>query len=184
MAAMARAVRLGTYAGVELLSPLIRLTKTEIVRRGVELGVDLSRTWSCYKGGEVHCGRCGTCVERREAFHLAGVTDPKKAFSLVELSDQYAYQQPLWAEGLGLADEGKGGAWLLDGGNEAMNVNCSGGMLGGNPLILGGLARVAEAALQLWGKAGDNQVPAPKSAVVQGLTGPAGQFQSVLVLES
>jgi len=123
-------------------------------------------------------------VAAKRAYDMAGVTDPKKAFSLVELSDQYAYQQPLWAEGLGLADEGKGSAWLLEGGNEAMNVNCSGGMLGGNPLILGGLARVAEASLQLWGKAGENQVPGPKSALVQGLTGPAGQFQSVLVLES
>jgi 7-cyano-7-deazaguanine synthase len=54
----------------------VGLTKSAIVRRGAELGVDFGRTWSCYKGGEVHCGTCGTCVERREAFHLAGVPDP------------------------------------------------------------------------------------------------------------
>jgi 7-cyano-7-deazaguanine synthase len=40
------------------------------------LGVDFSQTWSCYKGGEIHCGVCGTCVERREAFHLADFKDP------------------------------------------------------------------------------------------------------------
>jgi len=54
------------------------LTKAGIVRRAVELGVDLSRTWSCYKGLDLHCGTCGTCVERREAFILAGVPDPTR----------------------------------------------------------------------------------------------------------
>ena len=63
-------------AEVALHTPFLRLTKAEIVRRGAELGVPFADTWSCYKGGAVHCGRCGTCVERREAFHLAGVTDP------------------------------------------------------------------------------------------------------------
>ena len=76
LAPMAEAMRSGTYAGVELRRPFVGLTKSAIVRRGAELGVDFGRTWSCYKGGEVHCGTCGTCVERREAFHLAGVPDP------------------------------------------------------------------------------------------------------------
>ena len=49
---------------------------TLIARRGAELGVDFSKTWSCYVGGELHCGECGTCVERREAFLLAGLPDP------------------------------------------------------------------------------------------------------------
>lgn len=76
MEAMAAAIRLGTYAEIELLRPFIDCRKEDIARRGAELGVDFSRTWSCYKGGEIHCGRCGTCVERREAFRLAGVDDP------------------------------------------------------------------------------------------------------------
>lgn len=76
MAAMADAIRLGTYAGLELLRPFIAMTKAGIVRRGRERGVDYARTWSCYVGGETHCGECGTCVERREAFLLAGVPDP------------------------------------------------------------------------------------------------------------
>jgi 7-cyano-7-deazaguanine synthase len=76
MRAMGEAIRLGTYAGIELLRPFIDLTKAQIARRGHELGVDFSKTWSCYKGGAIHCGTCGTCVERREAFMLAGVPDP------------------------------------------------------------------------------------------------------------
>ena len=76
MDAMAEAVRLGTYAGISLLRPFIGMSKAEIAKRGAELGVDFSRTWSCYKGGGGHCGRCGTCVERREAFVLAGISDP------------------------------------------------------------------------------------------------------------
>ena len=76
MQAMGDAMRLGTYAGIRLLRPFIAMTKGNIVTEGVRLGVDFARTWSCYKGGDVHCGRCGTCVERREAFQLAGVPDP------------------------------------------------------------------------------------------------------------
>lgn len=76
MQAMAEAIRLGTYAEVRLLRPFIHLDKAGIARRGRELGVDFARTWSCYKGGDVHCGTCGTCVERREAFQLAGLPDP------------------------------------------------------------------------------------------------------------
>jgi 7-cyano-7-deazaguanine synthase len=76
MRAMGDAMRLGTYAQVQLLRPFIAMTKGEIAATGAGLGVNLARTWSCYKGGEVHCGRCGTCVERREAFAQAGLADP------------------------------------------------------------------------------------------------------------
>src|SRR5436190_3992285 len=76
MQAMSDAIRLGTYAGVEVLRPFITMTKAEIAARGAALGVDFAQTWSCYKGGAIHCGTCGTCVERREAFLLAGLDDP------------------------------------------------------------------------------------------------------------
>ena len=79
MTAMHEAIRLGTYAGIEVLRPFITLTKADIVRRGLELGVDFARTWSCYEGGARPCGQCGTCVERREAFRLAGIPDPAGA---------------------------------------------------------------------------------------------------------
>lgn len=76
MQGMAAAMEEGTYARIRLLRPFIAMDKTAIARRGVELGIDFAETWSCYKGGETHCGLCGTCVERREAFLLAGLTDP------------------------------------------------------------------------------------------------------------
>lgn len=76
MRAMSDAMRLGTYAGIQLLRPFIAMNKAQIASAGVKLGVDFGRTWSCYKGGAVHCGTCGTCVERREAFIDAGVPDP------------------------------------------------------------------------------------------------------------
>ena len=74
--AMRRAIECGTYAGITILCPFQSETKADIIRHGHALGVDFSQTWSCYKGGEHHCGTCGTCVERREAFLLAGVNDP------------------------------------------------------------------------------------------------------------
>lgn len=76
MGALAEAMRLGTYAGVQLLRPFIHLNKAGIAAEGARLGVDFARTWSCYQGGEIHCGKCGTCIERREAFVLAGFKDP------------------------------------------------------------------------------------------------------------
>ncbi len=82
MQAMGDAMRLGTYAEVELIRPFIDKTKADIVKRGIELGVDYAQTWSCYVGGETHCGACGTCVERREAFLLAGVDDPTSYLTL------------------------------------------------------------------------------------------------------
>ena len=76
MQAMGDAIRLGTYAEVALQRPFIDMRKEDIAVRGAELGVDFSMTWSCYKGGEIHCGVCGTCVERKEAFERAGMEDP------------------------------------------------------------------------------------------------------------
>ena len=64
------------YAAVSLYAPYVDISKADIVTDGVASGTPFAETWSCYKGGQNHCGRCGTCVERREAFHLAGVTDP------------------------------------------------------------------------------------------------------------
>lgn len=74
--AISDATQAGTYVGVEVVAPYTQLTKTEIVKRGAQLGIDYAETWSCYKGGNVHCGKCGTCVERHEAFVLAGLPDP------------------------------------------------------------------------------------------------------------
>ena len=75
VSAMDEAIRQGTYADVRLLAPYTNITKTDIALRGKALGIDYSETWSCYKGGLHHCGRCGTCTERREALAAAGIQD-------------------------------------------------------------------------------------------------------------
>ncbi len=64
------------YADVKLYTPFVHIPKSDIVLEGAKVNTPFADTWSCYKGGETHCGRCGTCVERREAFEIAGVKDP------------------------------------------------------------------------------------------------------------
>ena len=74
--AMAEAMRLCDWKTVKLIRPFIDWTKSDIVFRGAQLNVPFEKTWSCYKGGSIHCGRCGTCVERQEAFELSNIEDP------------------------------------------------------------------------------------------------------------
>lgn len=74
--AMSETMRLGTYKGILIDAPYTSLTKTDIAKIGKSLGIDYSKTYSCYKGGEKHCGKCGTCVERKEALRDAGIEDP------------------------------------------------------------------------------------------------------------
>jgi 7-cyano-7-deazaguanine synthase len=74
--ALGNAIRLADWHPVDLHCPFIEMTKAEIVKLGASLNVDFSATWSCYEEGETHCGKCGTCFERQEAFSLAGVLDP------------------------------------------------------------------------------------------------------------
>ncbi|WP_041736623.1 7-cyano-7-deazaguanine synthase QueC [Caldicellulosiruptor acetigenus] len=74
--AMKNALYLADYIGLELEAPYVDMKKEDILRRGLELGVDYSLTWSCYKGGQKACGRCGTCTERIEAFKKVGMKDP------------------------------------------------------------------------------------------------------------
>lgn len=76
MQAMGQAIERGTYAGIRILRPFISMSKGEIVSLGAQLGVDFRHTYSCYCGGGQHCGACGTCRERREAFRTAGLPDP------------------------------------------------------------------------------------------------------------
>ena len=118
-----------------------------------------------------------------KAYRMAEIKDPKKEINLAELNDAIAYQLPMWAEGVGLCEEGKGGKWVEDGGMEEYHVNLSGGMLNGNPIMLGGLARATEAILQLRGEAGERQVDGVRKALAHGTTGAAGQHHAVVVLE-
>ncbi len=75
VSAMSEATRLGTYPGIEVLAPYTGITKSDIARHGKALGIDYAETWSCYKGGKHHCGKCGTCRERIEALADAGIED-------------------------------------------------------------------------------------------------------------
>lgn len=71
--AMSEAIRQGTYEGIVIDAPYTNITKSDIARIGKHIGVDYNLTYSCYKGGEKHCGKCGTCVERMEALRDAGI---------------------------------------------------------------------------------------------------------------
>lgn len=73
--AMNEATENGTYVNVSICAPYTNITKADIARIGKRLGIDYSETWSCYKGGEKHCGKCGTCIERKEALALASIDD-------------------------------------------------------------------------------------------------------------
>ncbi len=94
MQTMSEAIRLGTYANLAILRPFIEMSKAEIASRGAALGIDFAQTWSCYVGGALHCGACGTCVERREAFLLAGLPDPTEYAATAPLPGRPAAGSP------------------------------------------------------------------------------------------
>lgn len=122
-----------------------------------------------------------TAMER--ACRRAGIERTRNAFDVIELSDPYAHQLPLWCEGIGLCPENLAQDWLDAGGLDKHHVNVSGGTLAGSPLLLGGLSRAASVVLQLMGKAGDAQVEDARRGLAHGVMGPAGQFHTMLVLE-
>ncbi len=119
------------------------------------------------------------------AYKMAGIRDPRKDIDLIELGDEFSYQELLWLEGLGICDRGKAGE-LTDSGATALGgripVNASGGLLAGVPANVMGLNSVAEAALQVMGRAGEHQAKDVKTAVAQGHSGFCGQHQCVIVL--
>lgn len=120
-----------------------------------------------------------------QAYRMAGIADPRRQVDLVELGDEFAYQELLWLEGLGVCGPGGGGR-LFDSGatrrDGSLPVNPSGGLLSGVPANVMGLNRAAEAALQLSGRAGKRQVPGIGTAVAQGHSGFCGQHHCVVVL--
>lgn len=76
MGAMGEAIEVATEDAVMLKTPLLYLRKKDIIQKGMELGVPFENTWSCYKGGEKHCGKCMTCNARKAGFQAAGYEDP------------------------------------------------------------------------------------------------------------
>ena len=75
-ATMEKAISIGTYGKVRVCAPLVELNKAGVVKRGLELGTPYHLTWSCYEGREKPCGKCGTCIDRANAFKANGVEDP------------------------------------------------------------------------------------------------------------
>jgi acetyl-CoA C-acetyltransferase len=126
-----------------------------------------------------------TAEAAQRAYDMAGVKKPQKDIDVAEISALFAHQEPLLAEALGLLDEGKadkayaGGETAVGG---KLPLNPSGGALGGHPVSVTGLLRMVEAARQLRGEAGDNQVKKAERAVVHGQDGVCAQQNAVLVL--
>ena len=73
---MHEAILQGTSNAVEVTAPYTDISKGDIARHGKLLGINYAETWSCYEGGDLQCGSCATCIERREALHEAGIEDP------------------------------------------------------------------------------------------------------------
>ena len=123
----------------------------------------------------------------KRAYGMAGIEDPKKEIDVAEISDEYSYKELLWAEGLGFCERGKGGE-LIDSKATEMGgeipINPSGGLLSGVPSGVAGMSRVAEAFLQLRGKATYRQVEGARTALVHGVTGSCGQAHCVIILKS
>lgn len=119
------------------------------------------------------------------AYQEAGITRPVEEIDLAEIAAPYAHQELLYAEALGLCGRRKcqeavaGAEANLDG---PLPINPSGGALTGNPATVAGLARVAEAYLQLAGEAGEHQVPGAKTAFAHGAGGICGQSQTAVIL--
>lgn len=117
------------------------------------------------------------------AFRMAKIGDPQTEVQVAEVAARYAYEEPLYAEALGLASRGKGRHWVETSGNgHGPRINPSGGAIAGNPTTVAGLTRVVEGWLQLTGSAGEHQVDDARAALVHGADGICGQAQSVVVL--
>ncbi len=143
----------------------------------------------CYDAhylGDRDLSRCAALGKASEkAYDMAGIKNPRTEIDLIELGEEFSYQELLWLEGLGVCDPGKGGE-LVDSGVTQMEgdlpVNPSGGLLSGVPANVMGLNRVAEAALQLMGNARGHQLKGARTAVAQGHSGFCGQHHCVIVL--
>ena len=120
-----------------------------------------------------------------KAYQMAGIRNPLEDLDVAEIYDAYSYMELMWYEGLGLAPEGGGkdlirsGVTNMDG---ALPVNPSGGVLSAHPVMVAGMARIIEAALQIRGEATGRQIGGAKTALAHGINGACGQAHCVYVL--
>jgi acetyl-CoA C-acetyltransferase len=123
----------------------------------------------------------------KQAYQMAGIKCPRKEIDLAELSEFFSYQELLWLEGLDFCNSDEVGRKVdeefssIDG---KLPINPSGGVLSGVPYVVAGLNRLAEAALQIRGEAGDCQISGARTALVQGTTGAVGQDHCVLIVSA
>jgi acetyl-CoA C-acetyltransferase len=168
---------------------VVILASEEAAKRITAKPVWIKGLGNCYDShylGDRDLADCDSlAVAAQKAYKMAGITRPRQEINVAEISAEYSYQELLWTEGLGFCGRGQGGQ-LIDSGSTGMDgeipVNPSGGVLAGNPIQVAGTARVAEAALQLRGEAGDRQIKNARTALAQGFYGPCGQSQCVIIL--
>ena len=122
----------------------------------------------------------------KEAYQMAGITNPRKEVDAAEVYDAFSYQELLWTEGLGFCGAGEGGRLAASGATAKdgdIPVNPSGGLLGAHPVIAAGLIRMIEAARQIRGEAGKMQVkPEVQTTLAHGVNGACGQSHCVWIL--
>jgi acetyl-CoA C-acetyltransferase len=167
------------------------LTTEEKAKKLTKKPVWILGASSCYDThylGDRDLAECEALVKAaKKAYSMAGIRNPMKEIDVAEISEEYSYQELLWLEGLGFCGRGEAGK-LIDSSvtkiNGKLPVNPSGGVLSGNPICVAGMARVAEAVLQLRGEAGDRQVKNAHVALAHGVTGICGQHHGVMILGS
>jgi len=140
-----------------------------------------------YHLGDRDLAECKS-IERaaQTAYRMAGIKNPLKEIDVAEVYDAFSYQELMWAEGLSFCEKGGGGRLTESGKTKmggSMPINPSGGCLSAHAVIAAGLIRMAEAALQVRGEAGNRQVEGVKTALAHGVNGPCGQSHCVWILE-
>jgi acetyl-CoA C-acetyltransferase len=140
-----------------------------------------------YQLGDRNLAECKPLeLAAKKAYKMAGINDPRKEIDVAEIYDAFSYQEIMWTEGLGFCEKGEGGKLVASGATQKdgdIPVNPSGGLLSGHPVIAAGMYRIAEAARQIRGEAGDMQLSRPvNTALAHGVNGLAGQSHCVWVL--
>ena len=138
---------------------------------------------SFFPGERDLAGSAALARAASRAYAMAGITDPRRDADVIEVSDAFAHELPLYLGGLGLHEAEEAPAFLDGDGLDRHHVNTSGGTLAGSPTMIAGMARALEVFLQLRGEAAGRQVVGARRGIAHGATGPAGQHQAVLVME-
>jgi len=157
-----------------------KITKKPVWVKGVGYCCD------SYHLGYRDLAECNALVAAaKKTYTMAGITDPRQEIDLVELHDAFTYQELFWLEGMGFCERGEGGK-LTESGKTALGgelpVSASGGCLSSNPILVAGLVRIIECALQIRGDAGEHQASGVNTALAHGVNGPAGQSHCCWIL--